>query len=128
MRKLLFAAALLCGVSSAHAEWMGSGNESHAKAACRHILTHGGSPVLWDKCMNNHGLVWADQPETSLASEDDDARIRELANQNEQLRIAIQNEQLRALGQFIGQTITNYGASMNQPPMHCHPHTLQLGC
>jgi hypothetical protein len=73
MRKLLFAAALLCGVSSAHAEWMGSGNESHAKAACRHILTHGGSLVLWDKCMNKHGLVWADQPETSLASEDDDA-------------------------------------------------------
>jgi hypothetical protein len=127
MRKLLLAATLLCGVSSAHAEWVGSGNESHAKAACRHILTHGGSFALWDKCMNKHGLVWADQPETSLAS-DDDARIRELANQNEQLRIAIQNEQLRALGQSIGQTITNYGASMNQPPMHCHPHTLQLGC
>jgi hypothetical protein len=127
MRKLLLAATLLCGVSSAHAEWVGSGNESHAKTACRHILTHGGSFALWDKCMNKHGLVWADQPETSLAS-DDDARIRELANQNEQLRIAIQNEQLRALGQSIGQTITNYGASMNQPPMHCHPHTLQLGC
>ena len=127
MRKLLLAATLLCGVSSAHAEWMGSGNESHAKAACQHFLTHGASFALWDKCMNKHGLVWADQPETSIAS-DDDARVQELANQNEQLRIAIQNEQLRALGQSIGQTITNYGASMNQPPMHCHPHTLQLGC
>jgi hypothetical protein len=127
MRKLLLAAALLCGVPSAHAEWMGSGNEPHAKAACQHFLTHGGAFALWDKCMNKHGLTWVDQPETSVAS-DDDARMRELVNQNEQLRIAIQNEQLRALGQSIGQTITNYGASMNQPPAHCHPHTLQLGC
>jgi hypothetical protein len=130
MKKLLIVAALLAGVSSAHAEWAGTGNEAHAKAACRSILAHGGGSdvmIRWDKCMNKHGLMWVNQPETSVAS-DDDARMRELANQNEQLRIAIQNEQLRALGQSIGQTITNTGASMNQPPVHCHPHTLQLGC
>jgi hypothetical protein len=131
MKTLLLAAALLCGVSGyAHAgQWVGSGNESRAKAACRSILTHSGDMVRWDKCMNKHGLVWVDQPETETpVASDDDARVHELENQNEQLRIAIQNEQLRALGQSMGQALINTGNSMNQPPVHCHPHTLQLGC
>jgi hypothetical protein len=28
----------------------------------------------------------------------------------------------------IGQALTNLGNDMSQPPMHCHPHTLQLDC
>jgi hypothetical protein len=129
MKKILVAAALLAGVSSAHAERAGRGNEARAKAVCKHFLTNGADFVTWGKCMNKHGLVWVEQSaaETSAAS-DDDARVRELENQNEQLRIAIQNEQLRALGQSIGQAVTNYGNSLGQPPVPCPPHQLRNGC
>jgi hypothetical protein len=41
---------------------------------------------------------------------------------------AVANEQMRAAGYAIGQALINMGNGMNQPPVHCHPHTLQLGC
>ena len=41
---------------------------------------------------------------------------------------AIADAQMRAMGQAVGQALIDLGNNMNAPPVHCHPHTLQLGC
>jgi hypothetical protein len=99
---------------------------NYAKATCNHILNpNKEGPVFghWFNCMSAQGFVWVDDAPAQIAA-------RERAAQDAQMRAAqaIQDAQVRALGQAIGQTVTNLGNEMSQPPTHCHPHTLQLGC